>query len=237
MNRTRVGSPIVRSAHSRLRYVSISLRDGDHQPTGQRQALGSWMLRRSRRYNACGSMSMAGQRTQARGFTLVEATISIVLVGVLLVAALNTMGAAKIGEYNTVARGRAHLLAEDLMAEIMRHSYADPETVGFVDLTDPALVPSGLTVDPGESGGIRADFDDVDDYNGWTASPPEQTDGTTIPNLTGWGRSVSVERLDPATHLLELTNELGLKRITVTVSRDNVQVAELVAFKGAGLPP
>jgi prepilin-type N-terminal cleavage/methylation domain-containing protein len=180
---------------------------------------------------------MTGRRIQSRGFTLVEAAISIVLVSVLLVAALNTMGAARLGQRNTLARGRAHLLAEDLMAEIMRQSYADPESVGFVDLTDPSLIPSGLTIDSGESGGSRIDFDDVDDYHGWTATPPEQKDGTTIPNLTGWTRSVSIERLDPATRLLAPASELGLKRITVTVAHDGALVTELVGFKGAGLPP
>ncbi len=180
---------------------------------------------------------MTGRRIQSRGFTLVEAAISIVLVSVLLVAALNTMGAAKLGQCNTLARGRAHLLAEDLMAEIMRQSYADPESVGFVDLTDPSIIPSGLTTDPGESSSSRADFDDVDDYHGWTATPPEQKDGTTIPNLTGWTRGVGIERLDPATHLLAPASELGLKRITVGVAHDGVLVTKLVAFKGAGLPP
>lgn len=180
---------------------------------------------------------MTGRRIQSRGFTLVEAAISIVLVSVLLVAALNTTGAAKLGQYNTLTRGRAHLLAEDLMAEIMRQSYADPEEVGRITLTDPPIVPCDLGKDSGESGGSRLDYDDVDDYHGWTASPPEQKDGATIPNLTSWTRSVNVERLDPANLSLAPASELGLKRITVTVAHDGVPVTELVAFKGAGLPP
>lgn len=180
---------------------------------------------------------MSGHRVRFRGFTLVEAVISIVLVSVLLVAALNTTGAVKLGQYNTLTRGRAHLLAEDLMAEIMRQSYADPESVGFVDLTDPSLVPSALATDAGESANDRSDFDDVDDYHNWSSIPPEQKDGSIIPNLTGWARSVSIERLDPATLLLAPTSELGLKRITVSLEHDGVPVTELVAFKGAGLPP
>ncbi len=180
---------------------------------------------------------MTGRRIQSRGFTLVEAAISIVLVSVLLVAALDTTGAAKLGQYNTLTRGRAHLLAEDLMAEIMRQSYADPEDVGFIDLTDPSITPSSLGRDSGEFGGDRVDLDDVDDYHGWTASPPEQKDGTTIPDLTGWTRGVNIERLDPANLSLAPASELGLKRITVSVEHDGVPVTELVAFKGAGLPP
>ena len=189
-----------------------------------------------RRSSATAAFSMPGGRTQFRGFTLVEAAISIGLVSVLLVAALNTVGSARIGQHNTLARGRGHLLAEDLMAEIMRQSYADPEDVGSVDLRDGSPIPSVMTIDSGEQGGSRTDFDDVDDYNGWTATPPEEKGGKDYPNLTGWTRSVSVERLDPTTRSLSPASELGLKRITVTVVHDGVPVAELVAFKGAGLP-
>ena len=174
---------------------------------------------------------------QFRGFTLAEAAISIVLVSGLLVAALNATGAVKLGQHNTLTRGRAHLLAEDLMAEIMRQSYADPESVGFVDLKDPSIIPSELNIDPGESNGSRIDYDDVDDYHAWTASPPEQKDGTTILNLAGWARRVSIERLDPATRSLAPASELGLKRITVSVTLDGFLITQLVAFKGAGLPP
>ncbi|MCH7839761.1 MAG: hypothetical protein IID38_05945, partial [Planctomycetes bacterium] len=171
------------------------------------------------------------------GFTLVEAAISTVLVSGLLVASLNTLGAAKLGQQNNAERGRAYLLAQELMSEIMRQDYADPEDVGRIDLRDASLTTSSLGRDSGESGGSRADYDDVDDYHGWSANPPENRDGSEIPNLTGWTRIVTVERrrlVDPT--LLTATEE-GLKHITVQVERDGVLIAQLEAIKGAGLPP
>ena len=81
-----------------------------------------------------------------------------------------------------------------------------------------------------ESTGSRADFDDVDDYNGWTASPPQRRDGTVIPQLDGWGRTAQVGRLDPV--LLDPTGvETGVKRIRVTVKRDDAEVASIVAIR------
>ena len=88
-------------------------------------------------------------RVRGAGFTLVEAAISIVLVSVMLVAALNTVGAAKLGQQKTAARGRAHLLAQELMSEIMRQDYADPQDIGTIDLRDPGLTTSAIGLDSG----------------------------------------------------------------------------------------
>ena len=78
-------------------------------------------------------------RPRRAGFTLVEAAISTVLVSGLLVAALNTVGATKLGQQNTAERGHGYLLAQELMSEIMRQDYADPEDVGQIDLQRLAL--------------------------------------------------------------------------------------------------
>ncbi len=179
----------------------------------------------------------AVQQSRTQGFTLVEAAISIVLVSVLLVAALNTLGASKLGQLKTMQRGRGHLLAQGLLSEIMRQSYADPEDVGPIDLTAGSIPAYSLARDSGESGSNRADFDDVDDYHGWTSKPPQYKDGSAIPNLADWERSVTVERLSLADVKQLSVSEKGLKRITVTVMHKAVQVAQLVGLKGAGLLP
>ena len=85
-------------------------------------------------------------RPRQPGFTLVEAAISMVLVSGLLVASLNTLCAAKLGHQNNVARGRAYLLAPELMSEILRQDYAAPEDVGRIDLryASPPPSPPGL---------------------------------------------------------------------------------------------
>ena len=175
-------------------------------------------------------------RVRRAGFTLVEAAISIVLVSVLLVAALNTVAAAKLGQQKTAERGQAHLLAQELMSEIMRQDYADPEEIGKIDLRDPELTTAAIGLDSGESSTNRLDFDDVDDYAGWNASPPQNKDGPLIPNLAGWRRLVTVERRRLADSRQFTSNEEGLKHITVRVERDGAPIAQLEALKGAGLP-
>jgi len=176
------------------------------------------------------------QGIRLRAFTLVEAAISMALVSVLLVAALNTLGASKLGQLKTMVRGRGHLLAQELLSEIMRQSYADPEEVGPIDLTKLSLSAVPLGIDFGELATTRADFDDVDDYDGWSGTPPQDKNGVPITNAEDWERSVTVSRVNPVRGWPDAAAELGLKRIIVTVTYNGAQAAQLVGIKGAGLP-
>jgi type II secretory pathway pseudopilin PulG len=156
---------------------------------------------------------------RTRGFTIVEAIISLIIVATMFVAALNTVGTSRLSQYKSSLGSRGRLLAESLMTEILRRNYQDPD---------------GQSVfgrEPGESASTRADFDDVDDYHGWSSSPPVEKDGTLIPGLTGWKRSVTVEWVDPLDVTQVRTTETNVKRVTVTVSYDDVPVISLVGIK------
>lgn len=158
------------------------------------------------------------------GFTLVEAAISIVLVGVLLVAALSTVGAAKLGERIRADRSEGQLLAQALMAEILNQAYEEPDdTPQF-----------GREVSEGS--GDRTAWDDVDDYDGWTKSPPRYKDSTSMPGLDDWRRSVSVQWVTPSDLTQVSASPTGVKRITVTVAHNTVPVAELVTVRTAAWP-
>ena len=154
-----------------------------------------------------------------RAFSMVEVTISVVIVGIMTVAALNTVGAAKLGNQKTTSRKNGTLLAQQLMAEILTQGYAEP-----VDAPD-------FGRESSESGSVRTDYDDVDDYDTWSASPPQYKDGTPIPDLDGWTRQVSVAWVD-ATDLLSTSgSETNVKRITVTVTYNGLKVASLTAVR------
>ncbi|MBU0617196.1 MAG: type II secretion system GspH family protein [Planctomycetes bacterium] len=164
--------------------------------------------------------------TSRRGLTLVEMVISMVLVSVMLVAALHTVGASQLGQRKVHSRREGHLLAQDLVSEILWQEYADPVE---------GLDSFGLSAAEAATAN-RSLFDDVDDYDGWSASPPQDKTGTEYPNLDGWQRSVAVAWTDPTDFSLDVGDNQGAKRITVTVMQDGVVVAELVALKTIGLP-
>ena len=160
-----------------------------------------------------------GSRSRQPAFSLAETAISILLVGGLVVAALNTVGASVAGREFTRNRGRGDLLAHHLMSEILRQSYEEP-----VDTPKWGR-------ESGESGGSRPDYDDVDDYDGWASSPPEERDGTALADLDAWERSVVVEFVDPNVLTTVSATETGVKRITVTVRHHGVDKASLTSIK------
>ena len=152
-------------------------------------------------------------------FTLVEAVVSLLIVGAMLVATLSTVGASRLSKYTISEHSRGQLLAQPLMAEILQQDYSDPNDTPV------------FGIESGESTTTRVDFDDVDDHNGWVSNPPEQKDGTQISDLTGWERSVTVEWVNPDDVTQVLGSESNAKRITVNVSFNNKNVASLVAIR------
>jgi type II secretory pathway pseudopilin PulG len=153
------------------------------------------------------------------GFTVIEAVISTIIVAIMLVAALGTVGASRLVQQETSLADRGRLLAESLLAEIMQQQYQDPnEPVVFGSEADEATA-------------TRVDFDDVDDYHGWSAGPPVAKDGTALTIAPGWTRNVAVVWVDPQNPATIETTESGVKRITVTARCNNVTHATLVALR------
>ena len=166
------------------------------------------------------------QRSCRRGFSMAEVVISIAIVGIMLVAALNTTGAAKSTQQQTSERGRAMLLAEDLMSEILAQDYDDAE--------DGA---GSFGLESGEAGaGSRALWEDVDDYNGWSASPPEKKDGTPLSDFSAWGRSVVVQWVTSGNLTQAVDSDTGIKCIVVTVTRNGREIVSLSALRTNATP-
>lgn len=156
---------------------------------------------------------------KVRGFSMVEAAFCVVLVGGLVVASLDTLGASKMAQRNLGDRALGQLLASSLMSEIMNQSYKDPNETPL------------FGTEPLENPALRSCFDDVDDYVSWTASPPQNRDGTLIPGLTGWSQTVQIHRVDPADFSIQKIADSGVKQVTVTITRNSVSVATLVGVK------
>ena len=168
----------------------------------------------------------AGRR-KARGLSMVEVVISTVIVAVMLVAALNTVGASRLGAERNADRSRGALLAELLMAEIMLQAYEDS-----------AFPPGNFGTRASEAAtGNRSLYDDVDDYDGWSASPPQDKDGAVLPDLDGWRRYAEVRWVNPSNLGIRSLSDTRIKEITVTVENDGLTVASLTAVRTGFGPP
>ncbi len=160
----------------------------------------------------------AERRNSLGAFTLAETVVSTVLVGVTLVAALNTVGATARGYSTARDLQMGRLLAQQLMAEILEGCYEDPD---------------GSPVfgqEAGESTPGRTGYDDVDDYHGWSACPLQRRDGTVVPGAADWTRQATVEWVNPSDPSVVVASESGLKRITVTAANSRGRQFTCVAL-------
>jgi len=115
------------------------------------------------------------------------------------------------------------MLAQQLMAEILAQAYEDPN-----------FGPGSFGLGGDEVGdGSRALWEDVDDYDGWSASPPEDKNGNPLTGFDDWGRSVTVDWVNPDNPSQAMMSDTRVKSITVDVTHNGVPVASTVALRSA----
>ena len=141
--------------------------------------------------------------SRQRGFTLIEVIIFIVVVGAGLAGILSVMNTVVKSSADPLIRKQTVAIAESMLEEILLKEYCDPHFVEKgTDLVpivppvchcdpDPLLTPVTLTptfrcrrspqarLPLTDKEADRQDYDDVDDYNGYTT--------TGIFDLTGAG--------------------------------------------------
>lgn len=153
------------------------------------------------------------------GLSLIEVVAATLIVGMMSVAALNSLGSAMRSAESTGNRAIAQALADQLMSEILLQHYKEPtQTAQFGP-------------EASESDGTRSQFDDVDDYHLLSEQPPADRDGTEHANRDDWSRSVTVEFVSSLDISEAAATDQGAKRIRVTVEHDGKLLADQSAVK------
>jgi hypothetical protein len=157
--------------------------------------------------------------------SLIEVVMSTLLVGVVLVGAMNLLGAVVRGRSKAADLARGQQFAQQLMTEILNMAYGESGSLG-PDPTVLVLIPE-----------VRSQFDDVDDFNLYWESPLLTRTGGIIANSSGWRRSVDVAWVNPADPNTAVGSDQGVKRVTVTVQRSGQTVAQLACLRSDRYPP
>jgi len=150
-------------------------------------------------------------------FTLIELIITIVITGIVVLALVMGFRESLIGLALQKDIRLVSLLSEDLMNEVRSKQYADPQS------------PTNFGPEFGET--FRRQYDDVDDYNGWSESPPKTIEGVTLTNYLAFtSRAIVVNVTNNIFNGLpapdNATNS-DFKRITVIVSNAVVAVSNV----------
>ena len=124
-------------------------------------------------------MRLAAAQHGERGFTLVESLLAAVVLAMTITAVTMPFTAAARNEQDDARRTVAMSLAQELMEEILAHPFADPQGGG------------GPGPEAGEA--ARADFDNIDDYDGYAepAGSIVSGDGQTVSETGAHGLSRS----------------------------------------------
>jgi Tfp pilus assembly protein PilX len=161
----------------------------------------------------------APHRPVRRGFTLVEAALSVLAVSLVTVVALEATATSARMQKSMADRRQAGQLADSLLGEVSARLYLTPtDTTGLL----------GTLANVND----RINMLGVETYSNFIESPPRSRDGTAIAS-TSWRRTCTVVFVDPAAPGTTCVTDKGLRRITVEVYRNNTLVASRVAFRAA----
>ena len=149
-----------------------------------------------------------------RGISMAETVVSTLLIGFVLVSTLQIVGPMARSTSVHADRLVAANLAIELTEEIATKRWTSP-VLGDPDSIGPDL------------GETRSTYDDVDDFDTWSASPPMLSTGISNTALTGWVRRVHVDHVFVSDASTVSGTYTGLKRVTVIVLKGEVELARI----------
>lgn len=165
--------------------------------------------------------------SRQRGVTLVELVITIVIVSIAMVASLRSFSVISGKSSDSLIQSRTLDLAQIYVDEIMAKNFDEGTGVGGI----PAYSGTCRITDDGE---VRADYDDVDDYNGIDEVPSFIDENASTP---------VAQRLSTiyANYLVKVTvtcdstvgvNAEGAKRVDIRVTDPTGKQSRFSAYKG-----
>ena len=157
-------------------------------------------------------------RTRRSGFTLIEAALVTTIISFGVLAMLQLLAVGTVSNNDGAQMSTAINLAKGIREMMVGMSIADPAT------------PTHWGSEAGEN---LATYNDIDDFDGKTYSPPIDARRTSIAALNDWSQSIRVQTVDP--NLLTSTVPNGTTaavRVTVDVTHNAKKVTSYswVAF-------
>jgi len=149
-----------------------------------------------------------------RGISMAETILSTIIVGFVLVSTLQIVGPMVRSTTVHADKLIATNLANELTEEIGTLLWTTPDTDS----------PNSIGLELTET---RTTFDDIDDFDNWSSTPPMVSTGQLNTRLSQWTRSVNVDHVLLADATTVSGTYTGLKRVTVTVSKNGTKLAQV----------
>lgn len=157
-----------------------------------------------------------------KGVTLIEMVIAIVILGIALSALISSLSSGISQSATPLWESRSLELTQAYLDEILAMKFDGTQPLGGGVVSGVCAISS--------DGQSRANYDDVDDYDGLNDSPPQLIE-TSLDMSTYSDFSVLVSVSCSGTEL-NLSDDAYAKRIVVTVNVPGGQSRSVAVYKG-----
>ena len=152
------------------------------------------------------------------GFTFVELVIAIAVMSIACVTMLQMLGLSLGHQSDTLVQSRTTALAEAYMEEILARRFDERSAPGGVPACSATTTPCSAA-NAFSDGETRANFDDVDDFDGLNESPPLDATGAPRSGFARFRVQVNVSyatNADRAAFGLDAATDAKVIQVTVT---------------------
>ena len=151
-------------------------------------------------------------RSRRNAFTLIEAMIAVLLVGLAVVALLTSSGSFTKVNAASVSSSTAEFLIEQIRELTTSLAVRDPQT-------------GSTHFGPEES--LLANYDDVDDFDGATYCPPIGSDRTQLTKFAAFSQQITVQNVNSANFEQVVAHHSSpFVKITVRILYNGSEIAE-----------
>lgn len=163
------------------------------------------------------------------GFSLIELIIFIVVVSIGITGILSVFRVAVRHSADPVVRKQAQSIAASLLAEITSHpfTYCDPSDTNATVANNSGeceTTPEQMGPEPGQTRFLQPQFNNVNDYHGYTMNPVVNVNNNPVNALQDYRASVSIS--DVGTTLFGFADPTAVLQVTVTVSGPGITLTE-----------
>ena len=158
-------------------------------------------------------MSDRRERSDRRGFILVEVTIAYLLLTVALIALLPVFVLAIKAGKSTEQLQTATYLSQELLEEVRLRKWDQnsASTPGHISTPSTSIGP-----DAGETD--KTKFNDIDDFNGLSESPPKDPLNNSMADFSVYTRAVTVGYIDSSGVAVSTPATSDYKQVQVCTS-------------------
>lgn len=163
------------------------------------------------------------------GFTFIELIIFIVVVSIGIAGILSVFKVAVRHSADPVVRKQAQSIAASLLAEVSSHpfTYCDPSDSNATvanSVSECATTPEQIGPEPGQTRFISPQFNNVNDYHGYTMNPVVNINNNPVNALQDYQASVVINPV--GTTLFGYADPTAVLQINVTVSGPGITLTE-----------